>query len=266
MTISGKSVRSSVISFLALTLISFSAFAGDLEKNSNSQQNSQAETKQIENSSIKSEITDPDLKLSIEELREKYPIGWFDEKYGTYDGCEGGDDEEYYIDQKMICGFTSDKNEAEKKSDKTIIVLFIDHLLEFNENQLKSIILHYNKKSSNDLRIDDVMLILIKAFNKKNNKTIFQQKIKSFLYSDKVLSSYDFLSCTVLANFDPNNKFYEKLAIGYFKAMYLGPYGIRDKSMKRDFFEDLLQRCIAPSKTLSLRVKLTKEFNSKIKE
>lgn len=43
----------------------------------------------------KQEITDPDLDLSIEELRKKYPIDWLEKKYGDSRNplCEDGDDE-----------------------------------------------------------------------------------------------------------------------------------------------------------------------------
>ncbi len=36
------------------------------------------------------EIEDPDLKLSIEQLKKKYPIGWLEKKYGkqAYEDCE----------------------------------------------------------------------------------------------------------------------------------------------------------------------------------
>ncbi len=215
---------------------------------------------------VKSEIEDPDLKLSIEELKKKYPINWFDKKYGDYSRCEGsGDDLKEYKGPNLICGFTIDSKLAEQQSDDFYTIQVLEPIKQLSEPQLKSIIVHYNKKSNVDLRVNQILLIIIDQLNNKPSQTLKEKRIKEFLYSDNTLKSYISLSCDLLIKFDPNNRYYDDLALGYFREIYGYPNKIKDNSLKEDAFDDLLNRCISPSKITTIKAKVLEEFKSKIK-
>ena len=214
-----------------------------------------AQSKNIEQPS-----EDPDLKLSIEELKKKYPISWFDKKYGDYNCCESND---CTPDPKRVCGFTSDPKEALKLDGVGSILLF-DPLEKLNEAQLKSVIIFYNKKSEYDVRPDHLLLLILKRIDDVKNQTPLIGKIRNFFYSDNVLGSYEDLSCEVLANFDPNNKYYEKLAVGYFKAVYKSAI-LSHNPISNYSFNSFLNRCISSSKRDSVKIKFTNEFKPKFK-
>ena len=206
-------------------------------------------------------VEDPDLKLSIEELRKKYPIDWFDKKFGDYSQCEGsGDDEKEDDGSELICGFTIEKSKVGSAPNGTLPTILFDPLKQLNEAQLKSIILHYNAKSNDDLRIDHILSILLDQFHDKKNSSPLKQKIRNFFYSDKTLSSYTRLSCDLLIKFDSDNTHYDDLALGYFRNKYAKSTQVNNSS-----FESSLNRCVVKNKITAIKNQITKELQSKIK-
>ncbi len=199
---------------------------------------------------------DPDLKLSIEELRKKYPIDWLEKKYGDYNCCESNDCKP---DPKRVCGFTSEPKEVREIDGLGSILLF-DPFQKLNEAQVKSIIINYTQKYEYDLRADHLLVLIVKRINDIENQAPLTQKIRNFFYSDKILSSYEYLSCDVLVNFNPKSKYYEKLALGYFRASFKKSIIIQKYSIN-----SLLRNCISPSKRGSIEDQFISEFKSKIK-
>ena len=205
----------------------------------------------------KDNLEDPDLKLSIEELRKKYPIAWFDKKYGKYYPCESGGAS--YVEgrkyPRVVCDFTTDKSKVEGGSFQTAL---LDVFKDFTEAEIKSVIVNYDKKSNDDMRPDKILIILLKQFNQKNEKGTLEKRIKNFFYSDKILDSFGSLPCGAFKELDVGNKHYETLAVNYFKAVYSESSQIRMTSL-----DEHLKRCVNENKFDVVRKKLLEEFKSK---
>lgn len=205
-------------------------------------------------------IEDPDLKLSIEELREKYPIDWFDKEYGEYDEC-ATDSEGESADTKLICLFVLDK----KKMHSIYRAKIIKPFEKFTESQIKSIIVHHSVKSYDnnyiDSRLDQILIMLEMQTQYLTKNDLVQIKIRNFMYSDTIVKSFTRLSCESLFRFDVNNKYYDTLVIDYLSGMYR-----KIPKILKSSFENRLQRCVSKEKIEAIRKKLLKEFKSKIKE
>jgi hypothetical protein len=132
------------------------------------------------NSFADEEVIDPDLKLSIEELKKKYPIDWLKEKYGevTESECDVGEDEpdllevdfwpcgpvcsnnknlscpkECYKNYKskpenLVCSFF--KHGYEKQADsfkERYVSKPVARFEDFSETEIKSAFIYYNFRS-----------------------------------------------------------------------------------------------------------------------
>ncbi|MES2961503.1 MAG: hypothetical protein V4694_03865 [Pseudomonadota bacterium] len=257
----------SLKSFLtALTLLSSLMFAHAAF--------AQISKSQIQNS--EQSVEDPDLKLSIEELRKKYPIEWFDSKFGEYYKC-ATDSEGEYDDPKLICRLTINKNYFKNKlRDGSKIKLF-DPLRQLNESQIKSIIVHHSNKVYDDgypdIRLDNILEILeIQTADTKNTNPL-KTRIKDFLYSDVAVNSFKNLSCESLSKFDVNNSHYDSLALEYFRKIYFQTSGNADKLeyFRKIYFQpsmldDDLKECLPPKQRSLIRKKLLEELKTKIRE
>jgi len=249
----------------ALTLVSSLIFANEVLA-----QISKSPTQNNEQS-----IEDPDLKLSIEELRKKYPIEWFDSKFGEYYKCATDSDGEY-DDPKLICRLTINKNYFKNKlRDGSRIKLF-DPLRQLNESQIKSVIVHHSSKVYDDgypdIRLDNILEILeIQTADTKNTNPL-KTRIKDFLYSDVAVNSFKKLSCESLSKFDVNNSHYDSLALEYFRKIYFRTSGNGDeleylrKIFQTNRIDDDLKECLPPKHHSLIREKLLEEFKTKIRE
>ncbi len=105
-------------------------------------------------------VQDPDLNLSIEKLRKKYPIGWLEEKYGNailcinpeeYDRDNNWEKIQRYsklVDKKnFACAFDFKKNKSVKSysSDSEDNVYYIESIDYFSVAQIKSAFLNAKK-------------------------------------------------------------------------------------------------------------------------
>ncbi len=121
---------------------------------------------------IESSVEDPDLKLSIEELKKKYPITWFAKKYEKRDieYCDGEEQSAPYIsswpcgplcsnfpndtkcpkacydsfvESNMMCSFFETKSYA-KGAPKSGWLISIDF---FSESEIKSLLVEYVRQT-----------------------------------------------------------------------------------------------------------------------
>ncbi len=198
------------IIFTLLFSLSITGCRAQDKENNNSANQTEISTQ--ENSA---EIKDPDLDLSIEELRKKYPINWMEEKYGDYmrDGCEDPGDVARIIPDKLICRFVG----SEENSEEDIRIIRLDVFKDFSENQIKSIILHSTDRK--DIRVDrDIMAIITKdVLDNRKNQSKLAIKIKNFLYSDLIMQYLlqVGLTCDALYSLDDQSKYYEAFFLKY---------------------------------------------------
>ena len=190
-------------------------------------------------------LKDPDLKLSIEELRKKYPITWFDKKYGEYPDCEDTESDRP-SSENLVCGFTDNKAEVVEGVFPEIL---IDVFKDFNEAQIKSIIIHKDKKSYNDARIDHIITIIFREISNLKNQSLLINKIRNFIYYDQVMLSFKELPCEVLKEYvDVDNKYYDKMALEYVVQRY-----------KRYAQGELINKCIPNKKIPIITHKLNQQ-------
>jgi hypothetical protein len=142
---------------------------------------------------------DPDLKLSIEELRRKYPIGWLKERYGdsNHPSCGNSyvsDDYQDSIPQNLLCSFVStrkfDGKVLLKEPKRLLLVKFED----FSDAEIKSVFIREPDNYLNsppleeDIRMWQLMGIVIEHLNKPDGFLTNQERaLRNFVYSDKVL-------------------------------------------------------------------------------
>ncbi len=163
-----------IIFALVAAIIVNSAFAGEVKS---------TESK----SSTVNANEDPDLKLSIEELRKKYPIDWLEKKYGNFDNpeCTGSPYDEGYEEERqsnLVCTFAS------KDKRKTIN--------DFSLSEIKSAFIkkaYSFDQESNELqdpRINEIRGIVIEYFILKDEHSLTykERKLKNFIFSDKILN------------------------------------------------------------------------------
>ena len=124
---------------------------------------------------------DPDLKLSIKELRKKYPIGWLKKKYGDpekyYDFCRALDhvEPEEAPPKNLVCNF-----QAIKYPFKT-----------FSDSEIRSVVANL-KVDEFDFRIEQIALIALEYFEKtpESSLTSKEKLLRNFVYSDQVVPSF----------------------------------------------------------------------------
>jgi len=199
-------------------------------------------------------IEDPDLQLSIEELRAKYPIDWFDKQFGAYNECATDAPGESY-NTSLVCKFTMNKKEI----DDELKVEFLNPMEQMSENEIKSILVHYNTKFYGknryvDNRLDQILGLLAIQVSKSDRADFKKRSIQSFLYSDTVLDSYKKLSCNTLLKFDSANKHYDRLAVNYIARFY-----------EYRSFESILSSCVYKDRIDIIRKKVSEELESTIK-
>ena len=124
-------------------------------------------------------VEDPDLKLSIEELRKKYPIDWLEKNYGDINLCPDLDDPEPVdVSENLVCNFHDFEYSIEN----------------FSEKEIKSIVVNtMNQKYKNtDFRIKQIAGIIFKYFNNKRDTDLTKEekKLKKFIYSKQVMKSF----------------------------------------------------------------------------
>ncbi|MES2961506.1 MAG: hypothetical protein V4694_03880 [Pseudomonadota bacterium] len=140
---------------------------------------------------------DPDLKLSIKELRKKYPIGWLKKKYGDskHPSCGNSDGAFEYegpIPKNLICSFFT--NDMYSKSDTSKLIPSFSLDLEFfSNNQIKSALIEYNNlwkqhRASDDERVREIVILALLTFEEKTNTlTENQKELKNFIYKSQLL-------------------------------------------------------------------------------
>lgn len=164
-----------IIFALVAAIIVNSAFAGEVKS---------TESK----SSTVNANEDPDLKLSIEELKKKYPIDWLEKKYGDSNHIFCGDSDGSFeydgeVPENLVCTFNG-PNPKEKKK-----------LEDFSFNEIRSAFVNietYNKDTwigNDDERLWDLIGITLKFFEEKpSNKLSEKEKsLKKFILSDKIM-------------------------------------------------------------------------------
>ena len=142
-----------------------------------SSQSFAAETKP-KTAQIKQEFEDPDLKLSIEELRKKYPIDWIGWKCAP--NCPGY---ESYLDD----------------SDASDVVAL------YSIEELKSAFVNVNFVSEDDATIFVSGLVLT-FFEGRSEKylTTNEKRLKKFVYSRKIIAPFgDVKNCTKVSSYFP---------------------------------------------------------------
>lgn len=148
-------------------------------------------------------VQDPDLNLSIEKLRKKYPIGWLEEKYGNYSkfcvnygycDCDSGDCSKVcQIPKKpknLVCIFYYDQRDLESNREGFEDAKMVS-LTSFTESEIKSILVNYSDYE-NDSRIRDIIGILIDYFANKKSKTLnqFDARVLKFAFAPTIANSY----------------------------------------------------------------------------
>ncbi len=172
-----------IIFALIAAILANSAFAGEVKS---------TESK----SSTVNANEDPDLKLSIEELKKKYPIDWLKEKYGDYnnDFCQenfGPDDVMLHWPCGSACSLYNDAQKCPKScygkdSPKNLVCRFLQDYIRpefkvFSIVEYKSAFSHYGE----DSRIEDVIVVALSYFlsNDTSELTIAEAALKKFIWS-----------------------------------------------------------------------------------
>lgn len=169
----------------------------------------ESKTAQItDKSNDNSYAEDPDLKLSIEELKKKYPITWLKRKYGDYRYCAGPDDEftvdEEHLPKNLICSFIGIGNNF--KTNKESRRYKKMHFKDFSESQIKSIFVNYDPKQGDDMREWHVVGLVFEYFDNKPEEQLTDQEksLKKFIFLKRI--SYPFGHITecafIMENFD----------------------------------------------------------------
>ncbi|MES2961502.1 MAG: hypothetical protein V4694_03860 [Pseudomonadota bacterium] len=149
---------------------------------------------QISKSSIQNSeqlVEDPDLKLSIKELRKKYPIGWLKKKYG--------DPEKYYD----FCSTIDYVEPAEEAPPKNLVCNFqaIKYPFKtFSDSEIRSVVVNL-KVDEFDFRIEQIALIALEYFEKtpESSLTSKEKLLRNFIYSDQVTTLFKKLrNCIVI--------------------------------------------------------------------
>ena len=124
---------------------------------------------------VNSEIEDPDLKLSIEELKKKYPIDWMRNKYGDQNNkfCKDGDS--FPSVASWPCGPFCSKN-LERKNCPNTCYCYKDGC---NKNLPKNLVCTFSEfkssydKESKRLIYSDIPLVKFEDFSTNEIKSAF---------------------------------------------------------------------------------------------
>jgi hypothetical protein len=168
-------------------------------------------------------IKDPDLDLSIEELRKKYPITWMEEKYGVVipKDCDVGEDEmelaeveswpcgtickkypnvkncpkrcyKHTDSKNLVCSFFKISYSDQRRMIKSPMARFSDFLIP----EIKSAFLYYNFETGiscsifegNCHRSYEIMALTFAHFLNKDKRSLsYEGKLlKSFISSKKI--------------------------------------------------------------------------------
>jgi len=138
-----------------------------------------------------SAVEDPDLKLSIEELRKKYPINWLKKEYGdaNHPSCGNSDGAFEYdgpIPNNLKCSFFTGSG---LQSTLEPSVDFDN----FSDSQIRSALVEYNKlwkekKIDEDGRIREIVFIALLYFEQNSKITDNEKrKLMNFFYMSKLL-------------------------------------------------------------------------------
>jgi len=156
-----------------------------------SSQSFAAETKP-KTAQIKQEFEDPDLKLSIEELRKKYPIDWLAKKYGDYNEYCRTDDCEYNCPTKpknLVCTFYYDPFRIGYFEDAKKVSLD-----DFSESEIKSVFVNYgiHKQLGDDGRLFGMIDVFIDHFMNKKPGTLIEkeERVLRFAFAPEVIDNY----------------------------------------------------------------------------
>lgn len=127
-------------------------------------------------------IQDPDLNLSIEELRRKYPIGWLEKKYGSYENCDEADGGFFYKGlnknppANLICSFEKDGSLSKKIKFKDLSI-----------KEIKSVFCY----DSSDPRASEVVVMVLKHLDEKRSFfTKKEEEVYRFIKSEKIAKSF----------------------------------------------------------------------------
>lgn len=165
-------------------------------------------------------ITDPDLDLSIEKLRKKYPITWLSEKYGDNNWCLDWKDAENipnsnnYSTKKDYEDAKKDyKKYSKSKPPKNLICSFYKkqnfqepykemNFGNFSENEIKSIFAMIPEER--DLREQQIIGIVFRFFEEKENSVLTptELRIKNFIFSKRIIKQFHSSCGWISSEFD----------------------------------------------------------------
>jgi len=141
-------------------------------------------------------IIQEDLKLSIEELKNKYPINWWNKKFGSIEKTKKG---------------ACDSNDFDIK-DETGKVIDCEPYKKINEltsNQIKSIFVHYNEIP---YQAGLIPKTIMKDIHKKQENSEYFY-LKDFIYSKTILMNMEYFGCGMIETVSKNLLYYRKLII-----------------------------------------------------
>lgn len=142
-----------------------------------------------------------DLRLSIEELREKYPIDWFEERFGLIKlvnsgWCDGG------VDANGIT-YTKDGERLDCQVDRRLNTL--------NTNEIKSILAHYSNLGQN---VNEVLTVILKSIYEEKEKSPYYE-IKDFVLYKEILMNADRVFCKDLVSIPDDLSYYREMILYY---------------------------------------------------
>ena len=156
------------------------------------------------------EIEDPDLKLSIEELRKKYPIELITKKFGNYNSkfCKenfGPEEAIFNWPCGAVCKNQSNNEKCPERcygenSPKNLVCFFFQKsekvirpdFTDFSINEIKSAFLYYNDarnwKPDADLRAEEIVATTFAHLINKSDDLLAKEEaeLKKFITSDKI--------------------------------------------------------------------------------
>ncbi len=163
-----KKILGLAIVVLALFVNAAFAETNKIDKTSHNKASSATKTIKTEN------VGDPDLKLSIEELKKKYPISLLDEKKKSYKAGQKINIDDYSIEEIKAAFLNADRNFVSRMSLKEA------HTVEMLNNDVKA-------KSQLELDIIDESC---NEFAWVGDKPKKHQIMRLFLFSSKKIQEH----------------------------------------------------------------------------
>jgi len=186
-----------VTSLVSAVLIGNFTFAQQSNQNLNPAQKTESKSKvhTATDQKITTNEEDPDLKLSIEELKKKYPITWLKKQYGDYNhpscgNSDGAFEYEGAIPKNLICSFFIHNAYSENNSSTFKPSVSIDF---FSTSQIKSALIEYYtlwklRKVDQDERVREIVILAILTFEQNTNNLSKNQKdLLKFIYKSHLL-------------------------------------------------------------------------------